>query len=149
MNIRKIFNYETCLCGSNISTMDFRSSNPIPVGYFSLTLPTPRELRWRWSRWSSSNWPLRVPSCTPLCTSVEKIWESLLSLNLDFNLFRREKNGWVPLWSDIWMKLYEIIIIHNHAKLHSQSNLLLKWVVKTTLKLFEKRNALIQKIKFV
>lgn len=91
----------------------------------SPTLPTPRELRWRWSRWSSSNWPLISGfQAAPFFTHRWKKYGN--HYYLDFNPWD-EKNGWVPpLESDI-------LVIQGHASWNSQSNLLLKWFTKTMI----------------
>ena len=135
MNIRKIF---TCMKLAFVALT-------YPPGIFVDPIPSP------WDFFPSLFPPLeswdedevvevlqtdlvrfRVPSCTPLCTSVETIWESLL-FKFRLQPFWEEIKGWVPpLESDI-------LVIQGHANWNSQSKLLLKWFVKTMLKLFEKK----------
>ena len=124
MNIPKILTYEPCFYGSNISTMDFRSSNPIPVGFLFPLFP-PLE---SWDEdevvevLQTDLWGFRA---APFFTPVEKIWESLLFR------FRLQ-----PFWEEKKHGFHFgliFIIIHNNANLNSQANLLLKWFVKTMI----------------
>ena len=109
---------------------------------FFFPIPTPRELRWRWSR-SSSNWPLisgwkkldsflHIPwkKSTPPKKQRITIWKCK-------TLFRLQplegKKGWVPLKSDI-------IIMNNHANLNSHSKLFLKWFVKIMIDFFKQKS---------